>query len=153
MRKLLLSLLVVLSLFIITGCSKDASEADAQRISNALHDRGFLSDKDRFIEKYTERNYRNESWWTTTYYIYKRNNSLMALYYEEVNSTNSDCDFRVYMYSNVKENTNYADMGDGYYSEENEKYSIYTTGLTTFCVKDKSFLFFHKYEITPIKYQ
>ena len=152
MKKIVLILLLVFSLILVTGCSNDASESDAQKISNALHKEGIISDDYKFIEKYAERNYRSESMWTTTYYIYKNSDGeYMAVYYGESNKKNTGCDYKVAINKNIKLNTSYTPVKeDEYYSDENEKYNFRGSYLDQYCVVDHSFLFFSNYEITKI---
>lgn len=128
MKKILLSLLVVFSIFCLTAC--DSSNQSVDNLLIALQKEKIVDTDLTLIDKVSKIG-TTLFYSQTTYYIYENNNgNLIAINYDTDISSKNDYDYLITIYSNVTINNDIEYLDDdttleSYYSYQDGKKSEY----------------------------
>lgn len=128
MKKILLSLLVVVSMFCLTAC--DSSSESVDNLLTALQEEKIVDTDLTSVDKVSKIG-TTLFYSQTTYYIYENSNDkLIAINYDTDISSQNEYDYSVAVYYNVSVNSDieYLDNDttpENYYSYQNGKKSEY----------------------------
>lgn len=148
MKKIVLSLIIFITLFMLTGCTEDASSNDRIEINKQMVKQGIISSSYKEIDKQVE-TYGFPGGWERTYYIYENDKEdLIAIRYKKASSdeeNNNKCDFEVYYFDSVYETP---EVIEGEEDPNAEKYTINDNYDYYYCVNK----IFNTYKIKKVYY-
>lgn len=123
MKKILLSLLIVVSMFCLTAC--DSSSESIDNLLTALQKEKIVDKNLKLIDKEVDIN-AGIHISRTTYYIYENQNSeLIAINYNTNIYSKNDYDYSITIYSNVTMNNDIEYLDD---DASPESYYVYADG-------------------------
>lgn len=123
MKKILLSLLIVVSMFCLTAC--DSSSENVDNLLTALQKKKIVDIDLTLVD--TESKIGTTLFYSqTTYYIYENNNNeLIAINYDTDIYSKNDYDYSITIYSNVTINNDIEYLDD---DSSPESYYVYADG-------------------------
>ena len=123
MKKILLSLLVVVSMFCLTACDSNSENVD--NLLTALQEEKIVDTDLTLVDKVSKIG-TTLFYSQTTYYIYENNNNeLIAINYDTDISSKNDYDYSITIYSNVTINNDIEYLDD---DASPESYYVYADG-------------------------
>lgn len=123
MKKILLSLLIVVSMFCLTAC--DSSSENVDNLLTALQKEKIVDKNLKLIDKEVDID-AGIHISRTTYYIYENQNSeLIAINYDTNIYSKNDYDYSITIYSNVTVNNDIEYLDD---DASPESYYVYSDG-------------------------
>lgn len=144
--------LVVISclIFLVTGCTSDASVEESDRISKVLIKNNILSKSEKVIDTEIYASCM-EGYYSTTYYIHEdKNGKLKAINYRKISKSErktEKCDFKVKVYNNISLNPDYYEKENNSYCDtDNHKYDIEGESKE-YCIKEYNFGLFKTYKL------
>lgn len=123
MKKILLSLLVVVGMFCLTACDSNSENVD--NLLTALQEEKIVDTDLTLVDKVSKIG-TTLFYSQTTYYIYENNNNeLIAINYDTDISSKNDYDYSITIYSNVTINNDIEYLDD---DASPESYYVYADG-------------------------
>lgn len=131
MRKIILSMLCLFSIFILVGC--ESSQEDIPIIFTALKEAKIISDSMEQIDKMSYSHWPTEMCKTETYYIYKdKDSKMIAIRYENIHYNGSKFDNLVTIYFDVTINKDVKNIGsEDAICDSRHSYYVYQNGEYT----------------------